>query len=112
MATEINPKHVTALVEKTNRWVTALDQVGALKVPSALLVLEAAGHAGKLLADEDWDRLAVMVGKAHGKPATGRGSETAPNTTRRAIAQECTKLLACRSATPEDLAEALTGLPR
>jgi hypothetical protein len=107
---DVNPKHVTALVAKTNRWVTALDRIGALKTPAALIQLEHSSSAGKLLADDGWHQLAIVVGKVHGKPVAGKGSETAPNTTRRAIAEECTKLLALRSVSPEELAEALTGL--
>lgn len=107
---DVNQKHVTALVAKTNRWVTALDRIDALKTPAALIELEFSSAAGKRLADDGWDRLAVVVGRVHGKPETGKGSETAPNTTRRAIAEECTKLLALRSTSPEELAEALAGL--
>jgi hypothetical protein len=109
---DVNQKHVTALVAKTNRWVTAMDRTGALETPALLVELEHSGPVGKILADEAWARLAVMVGVAHGKPASGKGAETAPNTTRRAIAQECLSLKARRTASPEELAEALAGLPR
>lgn len=105
MATPINRQHAANLVAKTNRFVAVLDRVGALKTPAALIQLERSSDTGKLLADDGWDRLADLVCEA-----TGRARETAPSTTRQAIAEECMKLLAFRAVSPEDPAVALTGL--
>lgn len=83
MATSVHPKHAAAIVEKTVRWSGALEQLDALRVPAALVALEATGKAGTLLADDAWSQLAVSVSLATGK------RETAPTSTRRSIAQMC-----------------------
>lgn len=88
MATPIHQNHAANIVEKTNRWVAALEAVeafepGALLVPRALIVLEKTGELGTRLADQGWATLAEKVSTHSGR------SETAPVSTRKAIADAC-----------------------
>lgn len=108
---DVNQSHVTNLVAKTNRWTAALDAAGALAVPDHLIALERSCPAGKLLADANWDQLTAMVAKFHGKPLTGKGAETRPESTRKAIAASCADLIAFRAMPKRDLMGALAGLP-
>lgn len=85
MATPIHANHAAAIVEKTNRWVDALDRMDALGVPAALNALAATGPTGQMLARGDWRHLADVVQALTGK------SETAPESTRKAIASECAR---------------------
>jgi hypothetical protein len=103
-------RHVANMVEKTNRWVEALEAGESLGVPRALLDLEAAGPMGKATADIAWTALANAVGAYFGK------DEKAPETTRQAIAQRCdqrAEALARPLMSAEELTSAIFGgLPR
>jgi hypothetical protein len=109
MATPVNRKHVANLVQKTNRWVEALEAGESLGVPRALIALEASGPMGEAAADIAWSALANAVGAFHGKP------ETAPNTTRRAIADQADARERFLTMAPSDrvkaMEDALAGLP-
>lgn len=83
----IAPAHAANIVAKTIRWADALAAADALGVPTALLVLERQGPVGKALADDGWDHLADLVVEF-----TGRAKETAPRSTREAIAQRCAQM--------------------
>lgn len=96
----VHRNHAANIVAKTNRWVDALDQAGALDTPAVLIVLEASSEVGELLAGDAWDRLAEMVEAYTGRP------EVAPVTTRKAIRDAC----AARKARPVE-PDPFAGLP-
>lgn len=85
MATPIHQNHAANIVEKTIRWVDALDVAGALGVPQKLIELGGQGDVGRVLADAGWDHLAEMVAKVTGRV------EVAPISTRKAIADGCAR---------------------
>jgi hypothetical protein len=98
-------RHVANVVEKTIRWTSALEAGESLGVPRALLDLEAAGPMGQAAADIAWIALANAVGTFHGK------TETAPSSTRQAIARRCearAKEIAEPPMTPAELAKLIS----
>lgn len=91
MAKPIHQNHAANIVEKTNRWVAALRvaeayEPGSLLAPRALVLLEATGSLGGRLADQAWATLAEKV-STHSHRV-----ETAPVSTRKAIADACYRL--------------------
>lgn len=88
MAKPIHPNHAANIVQKTNRWTAALEaaeayEPGALLVPYGLILLEKTGALGARLADQAWATLAEKVSTHSGRV------ETAPESTRKAIADAC-----------------------
>lgn len=101
MATPINSRHAANVVAKTLRWADYFEQAAALDpktmdIPAALIELERKGFLGRRLADAAWEDLAERVG------------ETAPQSTRQAIADE----LARRAQAKADTSDPFAGLPR
>lgn len=88
MAKPIHQNHAANIVEKTLRWTAALEaaeayEPGALLVPRSLVIMEATGPLGARLAAQGWATLAEKVSTHSGR------TETAPESTRKAIADAC-----------------------